>query len=301
MSSMKRNILNLIRVAWLLTVASFPFLNGYGDTSSQEEQRAKAMGITPAQLNAIKERAEELGREYSAALKSPDAANQFQTIMRKAISNIDAASKPAITDGKKLPTSFTDHYFPKHQVKDANQTKADDMGLSMDTYLDQYTLAWAGQLINTAPEVLMPILEERAKVFPPTAADYILYGTIRTALDDNNYDLTPHGSPTDPNQVSPTRSAGLLQLAQAKNPVYRLLAAEAADYVEPDKNKRVNFYSAYLNETDPVIQTTAIKGVASTQTPATVGVLQSFQTAAHQNGNAEGADAAQKAIQRLSK
>jgi hypothetical protein len=300
MSLTKQNMLHLRNIVGLLAMIILLLSNGRADTPSSEEQHAKSRGLTLDQYNTLKKLGEELESEYKLALQSPQGASQFQATLRKAIADIDAKSTPVTTNGSNLPVSFTDRYFPKHQGKDVDQLKADPMGLGSNN-LDVYTLLWAGQLINTAPEILMPILQERAKFFPPTAADYILYDVIRTALDDNNYDLTPHGSPTDPNQVSPSRSAGLLQLAQAKNPIYRLLAAEAANYVEPDKNKRVNFYSAYLNETDPVIQTTAIKGVASTQTPSTTTVLQSFQTAAHQNGNAEGADAAQKAIQQLSK
>ena len=301
MSPTKRNMLHLRNIVWLLAMIILLLSNGRADTPSPEEQQAKLRGETLEQYHAIKNLGEQLTDEYAAALKSPAAASQFQAILRKAIANIDAVGTPATTVGNNLPVSFTNLYFPKNQSKNAAQMKAGSMGLSSDNRLDEYTLLWAGQLVNTAPEILMPILEERAKVFPPTATDYILYGTIRTALDDNNYDLTSHGSPTDPNQVSPSRSAGLLQLAQAKNPIYRLLAAEAADYVEPDKNKRVNFYSTYLNETDPIIQTVAIKGVANTQTSSTPATLQSFQAAARQNGNAEGVDAAQKAIQRLQK
>jgi hypothetical protein len=288
---MKSNI--LLSITWLLAMTILIFSNGRGDAPSLEDQRA-----------SIKNRSEELESEYKLALQSSQGASQLQTTLRKAISNIDAASTPVTTGNANLPASFTDLYFPKQPKAGSGAEgamKPGFMGLGANNFSDQFTLLWAGRLINTAPEILMPILEERAKVFPPTAADYILYGAVSAAIDDNNYDLTPHGSPTDPTQVSLSRSAGLLQLAHAKNPIYRLLAARAGVFVERDEAKRLNFYSAYLNESDPTIQTAAVTGLANAKTPAAVATLQSFQTAAQQHGNAQGAKAAEEAIQRINK
>jgi len=299
---MKSNM--LLRISWLLVITILLLSNGRGDAPSPEEQQAKLRGLTLEQAHAIKKLGEDLESEYKLALQSLQGASQFQATLRKAIANIDAGSTPATTTGSNLPASFTDLYFPKQPKAGSGAEgamKPGFMGLGANNFADQFTLLWAGRLINTAPEILMPILEERAKVFPPTAADYILYGAVNAGIDDNNYDLTPNGSPTDPDQVSLSRSAGLLQFAHAKNPIYRLLAARAAEFVEPDKDKRLNFYSAYLNETDPYILGAAVDAVANTKKPGAATLLQSFRPTVEKTGDTKLAARLQDQIQQQSK
>jgi hypothetical protein len=332
MSSTKRNTPHLLRVTGLLALAFLLLLNGRGDTPTQHEQYAKIYteqleqdkqeaklyglalseleegkrrGLTPKQMLAVKSLEPQLTNEYKMALKSPEGASQLRATLRKAIANIDAASTPVTPNGNNLPASFTVLFFPKQGPDNmaplAAVVNSGFMGLSPDNYLDQYTLRQAGLLINTAPEIVMPILQERAKVFPPTAADYILDLYLTVYMADNDYYRTPQGSPTDSTLVPPSRCAGLLTMAQARNPIYRLLAAGEAYKVETDETERLNFYSAYLNETDPYIMDLVINRVAETKTPAAISVLQSFQPAVQATGDAKLAARLQEQIQRLSK
>jgi hypothetical protein len=306
---MKRNGVNRLRAVGLLALAFLLSLNARADPTMPEESGAKFYGITVEQYKALVKHQEEIGREYDMALKSTEGVRKLQAIFRKAIANIDAASDPVTSDGNNLPASFTALFFPKQPKVDSNtlnvpvtvaMSKSGFMGLSPDNLLDQETILFAAGLTNTAPEILLPVLQERAHVFPPTAADYMLYGEIYDSLRDNNFDLV--GADDTANlgpQVPRSRSVGLLKLAQAKNPIYRLLAVRAAEMVEPDETKRLNFYYAYLNETDLYILASAIDGVAKTTTPATISVLQSFQAAAQKNGNAKFADLIQEQIKRL--
>ncbi len=102
-----------------------------------------------------------------------------------------------------------------------------------------------------------------------------------------------------PGKVPLSRSVALLQLAQAKNPIYRLLAVKAAGDVEHDKDKRLNFYSTYVGEADPHILSSVIDGVANTETPGAATVLQSLQPAVEKTGDAKLAAHLQNQILRL--
>jgi hypothetical protein len=331
MSSMKRNTPHLLKVIGLLALASLPLLNGRGDALTPDEQSAKVYGLTPEQLEHDKQEAKlngltlsdleqgklsgftpklillvrklepQLTNEYSLALKSPEGASQLQATLRKALANIDAASTPVTAKGNNLPASFIDLVFPKQEesssdfaVRSAVIYSPGFMGLSSDNYVDQLTLEeWVWQLITNAPEILMPVLQERAKVFPPTAADYILCFSVEIGIDEaNDYHLTGVGVP-------PSCSVGLLTMAQARNPIYRFIAVAEAEFVEPDMTKRLNFYSRYVNETDPYILTLAINGVAETKAPTAKNVLQSFLPAVQKTGDAKLATRLQEQIQSL--
>jgi hypothetical protein len=304
MSFSKRNSAPLMKIAGLLVLGFFMLLDVQADAPSVDQQvadLAAKQGITPEQLKSMAQHGKELEQEYQMATKSPDGISKLQATLRKAIANIDAASTPVTSDGNKLPASFMDLFYPKTSRVESPtffMMKPGFMGLKADNLSDQQTLiGLVPTLTNTHPEILLPLLQERADTVPPTAADYLLYGAISEGLQD---------APTDnlenkPDEVALPQGIGLLNLSHAKNPIYRLLGVHAAEYVEANQTNRVNFYSAFLNEPDPTVQTSAVTGLAGTKTPATLGALQSLQAAAQRNGNAQGTKAAEEAIQRLNK
>ena len=184
MSSQREKRRRWLRTGGLLALALSLLLNVHADPASeQREHDAKRLGITLGQVDALTKRGEEIQREYILAVKSPADVGQFQAALRKAIANIDAASK-SVPNGNNLPTSFTDLFIPKTGVALNSTEGAEDMmkpgflGLSADTFLDQNSLVFVGEAINTAPEIIMPVILERAEKFPPTPADYILYESL---------------------------------------------------------------------------------------------------------------------------
>ena len=175
------------KALWLSALALFFLPNALADAPSPEEERlAKSYGFTPEEFHAVIKRNEELTPD-TLAFKSPEGASRVQALLREAISNIDASSKPMVTKGNNLPASFTDLFFPKQ--RNVNSTPpfaavltSGFMGLKADNCLDQFTILWSMGLINTAPEILVPVLRERAEVFPPSAADYILFACVREGI-----------------------------------------------------------------------------------------------------------------------
>ena len=274
---MKRHSLYLLRANEFLVLAFLLLLQVPANAQSSENKRiADSFGIPQEQRKEILASMKAVADELQIAVDSPEKGNQFQAKLRKAIAYIDANSNQITTNGNKLPVSFTDLFFPnKSNTTDAglDWVKSGFMGIKSDHFVDQYTLILAGFLIDKAPEILLPLLQERAKVSPPTAADYLLYGSVLTALDDNQEAFGV------PGKVPLSRSVALLQLAQAQNPIYRLLAAKAAGYVEHDNEKRLNFYSTYVGEADPHIVSSVIDSVSTEfvefKTPAAINILQS--------------------------
>jgi len=300
---MKKNTTCVLTLAGLFTLAFLLSLHVQGDAPSIEEQgdaQNKKLGITPDQAKTLRARSKELEQEVQMATKSPEGVAKLQATLRQAIAHIDAASTPVASDGNKLPSSFVDLFSPKNSTMDPPETsmmKSGFMGLKADNLSDQQTLSTIWMVMQSNPEIVLPLLQERAATLPPTAADYMIYGFSLEGLQD---------APTDnlenkPDQVALPQGIGLLNLSHAKNPIYRLLAVRAVGFVEANQTNQVNFYSTFLNEPDPTIQTSAVIGLAGTKTPATLAALQSFQAAAQQNGNTRAVKVAEEAIQRLSK
>jgi hypothetical protein len=292
----------LLRTAYFFVFGTLLTLNARADnlTPEQREQAAKGFGMTLAQFDTFETQAVELQRAIEMVLKAPENASKFQATLKKAIANINTASKPVTTNGDNLPASFTDLVFSNQKVNPYSQSEqamvtvlnTGFMGLATDNRIDQTVLMFAGLLLNTAPEILMPELQERAKVFPPTAADYIFYECVIDGIEENNYEMVgSRGNatfPSDAPQLPLTGSAGLLTLAHAKNPIYRLLAAQAAYRgVEPDEAKRLKFYSSYLNETDPYILGFVIKAIAWDKSPIAASVLETFEPAVQKTEDAK--------------
>lgn len=314
MSSTKRNTPRLLRVAELWALTFFLLPDAHADIPWRDEHEN-----TQEQVLSLKQFEPQLANlrtEYRMALKSPEGASQFQATIRKAIANIDAASKPITAHGNNLPASFSDLFRPQNGGLDASKVDCYHvgvMGLSLSNYVDQVTLDWAAKLIISAPDILMPVLLERAKISPPTVADYILFGQITEniigQLDDEDHDRHT-GQVTAGNQVFLSSTAGLLTLAKGKNPIYRLLVADMGVALCLDRKSShitelnaettmLNLNSQFLNETDPIILSRVISGMAEFKTPAAVSLLQSFRPAVQKTEDANLEAHLQDQIQRL--
>jgi hypothetical protein len=296
--------------AWVLLVLSLSLLlNVHADSLSDgREQTAKRLGISLAQVDSLMQCEEELQREYMLAVKSPAEVGPFQDALKKAIANIDATSIPVIPNGNNLPVSFVDQFVPKKGVEPfatkglEEMMKPGFMGIPTDNIVDQYSLNLFDDVINTAPEIIMPILQERAEKFPPTPADYILYGFLHVGFEDNDIDTFGFDAHRhDPPQVSLSHASGLLQMGHAKNPIYRLLAVQAANMIEKDKAKLLNFYSACMNETDPFIRRCLIDGIAGVDSAQATDMLKELLAKTQKDGDIDNTANIQKAIQWRSK
>jgi hypothetical protein len=284
----KQHAHRLLKANGLWAIAFLLLLNARGDEPTRNEEYAKIYKLTPEQLLVLKNLEPELTNEYNMALKSPEGASQFQAVLRKAMLNIDAASIPIATNGEKLPASFVDIFVSKHEgtfsdsIDRANGAFMPGfMGLGPNDYADQLTLNWGGQLTNSAPDIVMPLLKERANVFPPTATDYILYSTV------TGFMLAKEISDENLIQAPLSSSAGLLTMAKARNPICRSMAARLFRFWEPKDTTPSRFYAAYLNETDPIILAFIIDALGTDKGPDSITLLQSFEPAIQKTGDAK--------------
>ena len=275
--------------------------------STQElEWAAKAMGIPQDRVLLVLQRQEALSAKFQQVLKSDDASQVVPMLLGMA--DAVRGTPEAGGDGQQLPSSFLKMLgYDSSSVPGLSDVegisvksrKPGFMGLSVEKLPEQNVLATATvKLAKQRPDLLASLAAERAKNTVPTAADYILFNAIIDGLADSPF-LVSTGDISEKPKALPYGSE-LLALANAPNPIYRLLAVRVASSAEADKAKLIGFYSGFLNETDPIIQQAAVDGLEGLQEPGALNVLRKFDAKAKQEGNADVSRAAQDAIRRLS-
>ena len=168
--------------------------------------------------------------------------------------------------------------------------------LNLDqNYLVDQRIAY-GSAANAAkvrPELLEGIITSRIND-APSPLDAIIYQGILDGLADNtSYHRTDSSGP-DENMPG---SDLIRQMAEAKNPVYRLLAVEQAWLINTED--RLSFYETFIAENDPRIKRRAIEGAANTKNVNAINTLRRFEQSSLQQGEKENADLASQAIKRL--
>jgi hypothetical protein len=149
-------------------------------------------------------------------------------------------------------------------------------------------------------DLLIEFMSRRANALPPTVADLRVYEALNKAISE----LSPI------RQYSPFEVWE--QFAEAKNPLYRLLAlragmnttsraasalsAEDQKFTRIDAPAKLGFYLSFLDETDPLILTEAIRSVATVPVPQAREAIKKFQTAQQQQGNLALVEAAAEAL-----
>ena len=133
------------------------------------------------------------------------------------------------------------------------------------------------------------MLWNRANELPPTKGDLVAYAVVSVAVREAT------GEQSALENWRP--------LMEAKNPVYRLLALEAARYAFPAEARslpsespktsevvgahRLAFYREYLRETDPLIVATLLDAVSKVGRPDARQVLEEMRAQQVQLGNQE--------------
>lgn len=142
------------------------------------------------------------------------------------------------------------------------------------------------------------MLWSRANELPPTKGDLIAYAVVSAAVREATGDQSA--------------LENWRPLMEAKNPIYRLLALEAARYAFPAEARslpsespktsdvvgaqRLGFYREYLRETDPLIVATVIDAVAKVGSPDARKTLEEMRAQQTQLGNHDLVARTEKAV-----
>lgn len=281
-------------------------VHGLSNPSRAELARvADGFGVPSEQVVAVLTNKETLWRQFETLTSSPHTRSRAVQML-SSIANALQSSQSVKTDsqaeqnGERLPGNRLKP-FPSNPSDpdgpDVKVVRAGFMGLSSDKLPEQLFLNEAVQeLARLHPDLMVLLAKERAGVVPPTAADYIIFEAVCNGLAESPFLET--ASSTGPRKTLPG-GAGVLDLADARNPIYRYMAARFASVAESDNTKLVKFYSSFLNETDPTIKITAIHALVYTRDPKVAGVLKEFEAKAKERGEAEVLKAIQQEIKRF--
>jgi hypothetical protein len=137
----------------------------------------------------------------------------------------------------------------------------------------------------------LPAFLTRAGSLPPTKGDVVVFRAFSDGLL-----FLEHPAILNDGQFN-----GWLQLATARNPVYRLIAVRTFNSVSSDLAQRSAVYRRLLNDSDPAIAKMAVTGASLNLTPETSAALSEFRERHNRLGNADLAETAGKALARLRK
>jgi hypothetical protein len=282
-------------------------------TKRELEKIAMAAGVAREQVLPFFQKQTELWRMFNEAIESPDKAVQIVPMMLKLADTLQAAEPEKAKSSmvqkngqQKLPDGFLkmrsngSSSIPgvlEVESPEVKMMRAGFMGIDVEKLAEQHVLGRAvHELARLRPGHMVLIAKERAKVVPPTAADYIIYAFIFNGIAESPY--LESADSKQPRKTLPDSKA-LLDLSTAPNPIYRLLSAELAMVVESEPAKLIEFYRTFLSENDPVIQTSAVWGLRSTRSSSAVATLQEFESGALRRGESTVASAARRAIEGL--
>ena len=274
------------------------------NSSAIENQPATPpLGSSVSAPSELEKREYEFAQNLPVLIRSEKGVEELKSLLHQASAVISKTATP-ITDplvvsGAKLPSNFLDLFIhPNNESPTVAMRKEGFMGIGEKQLYEQQMLGVVcRELTKARPDIVVSFVRGQADSLPPTAADYIIYGAVIEGVQESSHvGSTESGSGTPKTLPQGTP---LLNLSQAKNPIYRMLSVKIAPFVEIDDSKLAAFYSSFLNETDAAVQTAAVESLATTRAPNTANALQDFEAKARQQGNKEVADTARQAIQQL--
>ena len=243
--------------------------------------------VEPAKASPVVNR---LNDEFAGLTAgAPATKSKINALWAEAVSklknvSVGSASSPSIFKGILLPEEFANPWNPNMTVESAESLLS---GLS-------YMCVAAGG------KQLTEIALERANNLPPTVEDIATFKALNMGVKE--LDSTKRGVFFEDWEP----------LANARNPLYRLLALRAAvrttsraaagvssedpNYTRVDAPAKLGFYLRYLNESDPTILSEAIAAIATVPTPEARQAIEKFQVTQQQRGDAALAQVAADAL-----
>jgi len=233
--------------------------------------------VEPAKASPVVNR---LNDEFAGLTSgNPATKSKIHALWAEAVSKLKnvtlvSASSPRILNGILLPDEFASPWNPNMTVESSESLLS---GLS-------YMCVAAGG------KQLAEIALERADHLPPTVEDIATFKALNMGVKE--LDSAKRGVFFEDWEP----------LANARNPLYRLLALRAAvqttsraaaglssedpNFIRVDAPAKLGFYLRYLNESDPTILSEAIAAIATVPTPEARQAIEKFQVTQQQRGDA---------------
>jgi len=198
---------------------------------------------------------------------------------------------PEVAGGEVVPSEVIAHL--NDNIPFAALFAKDQAGFVSDRkeFEAAYALTLIASSVCMGSGAELPAFLTRAESLPPTKGDVVVFRALADGLL-----FLEHPAVLTDGQFN-----GWLQLATARNPVYRLVAARTINSVSSDLAQRSAVYRRLLNDSDPAIARIAVTGAARNVTPETSAALSEFRERQNRLGNAYLAETAAKALARVEK
>ena len=202
-----------------------------------------------------------------------------------------SAFSPEVTNGQIVPPEIVAHIndnvsmlelFAKDQVDFVSDRREFEAAYALTLIASSACMKIGGGI---------PAFLNRAGSLPPTKGDLVVF----RALNDGLLFLE------NPVVLNDAQFNGWQELATARNPTYRLIAARTFHLVSSDLAQRSVVYRRLLQDSDPAIARIAVTAASLYVTDETVTALSEFRERQNRIGNAELAEVADKALTRMEK
>jgi hypothetical protein len=136
---------------------------------------------------------------------------------------------------------------------------------------------------------LPTLLNTRAQQLPPTHGDVIVFQILTETLP-----MVGQQAP-----MSDDQAAAWMSIANAPNPIYRLVALQAFARVSVDREQRLAFYRQYFNESEPLILKQLIDCLEALPSSQVPNALADLQAEALRTGKSDIGAYAMQALDRI--
>jgi hypothetical protein len=133
------------------------------------------------------------------------------------------------------------------------------------------------------------LLNTRAQQLPPTNGDIIVFQILTETLP-----MVGQQAP-----MSDDQAAAWMSIANAPNPIYRLVALQAFARVSVDREQRLAFYRQYFNESEPLILRQLIDRLEALSSSQVPNALADLQAEAWRTGKSDIGAYAKQALDRI--
>ena len=136
---------------------------------------------------------------------------------------------------------------------------------------------------------LPALLNTRAQQLPPTHGDVIIFQILTETLP-----IVGQQAPLSDEQAS-----AWISIANAPNPIYRLVALQAFARVSVDREQRLAFYRQYFDESEPLILRQLIDRLEALPSSQVPDALAALQAEAWRTGKSDIGAYAKQALDRI--
>lgn len=255
------------------------------------KQRHPEIIASPAKPNPVGER---LARELSGLNPSGKVyLSRIRTLWEESIQRISDQPLQSGNDGE-----IAEGVILPSEVKSLKETdRAQDTPAA-----NLYFLVFAS-LASGQENLIHEFAKQRANSLPPTTADLAIYEALNAGIGEFT---------TTRGQSSYASFEKWEPLANAANPIYRLLALRAAslavsksawetdidskEFNQINELPKMDFYLSYLDEKDPIILSKAIRSLSFVPLPEAREAIEKFHAQQLQKGDPVLIQAAEEAL-----